>query len=188
MLPSRLNILLVSCCRQWQVSNLAYLCCGHDTIYFFVVVGSTILAFCGWICCVFLIFLEFQNRQKNLLEFHNFFSASWFLKVYSALDSGKLGRNVFHSRLWKQPWKQESFIKTFTLFSVMNIMQLNLSFNKKLLLHISYQAWLIVSISLLLSRCQLAFLWCVLCSVLNQALNWASCISCKNESSLFFCE
>lgn len=155
---------------------------------FLLLLEAQYLLFVVGFVVFFLIFLEFQNRQKNLLEFHNFFSASWFLKVYSALDSGKLGRNVFHSRLWKQPWKQESFIKTFTLFSVMNIMQLNLSFNKKLLLHISYQAWLIVSISLLLSHCQLAFLWCVLCSVLNRALNWASCISCKNESSLFFCE
>lgn len=86
---------------QWQVSNLAYLCWGHDTIYFVVVVGNTILAFCGWIfCCVFLIFLEFQNRQKKFVRISQFFSGSWFLNVYSVLDSGKLGRNVLHSWLF----------------------------------------------------------------------------------------
>lgn len=103
MLASRLNILLISCCRQWQVSNSAYLCCGHDTIYFFfvVVVGNTMIAFCGWVCCcVFLIFLEFQNRQKIVVRISQFFSGSWFLNVYSALDSGKLGRNVFLSWLF----------------------------------------------------------------------------------------
>lgn len=56
------------------------------------------IAFCGWVCCcVFLIFLEFQNRQKIVVRISQFFSGSWFLNVYSALDSGKLGRNVFLS-------------------------------------------------------------------------------------------
>lgn len=74
----------------------------HHLFFVVVVVGNTMLAFCGWICwCVVLIFLEFQNSQKNFFfRISQFFSESWFVNVYSALGSGKLRRNVFHSWLF----------------------------------------------------------------------------------------
>lgn len=84
-------------------------------------VGNTMLAFCGWVCCcVFLIFLEFQNRQKIFVRISQFFSGSWFLNVYSALDSGKLERNVFHSWLFVK-----TAMKTGKFYQNIHIVQCN---------------------------------------------------------------
>ena len=65
VLPSGLSILHLICCRQWCVSNLAYLCCGCDMIYYFVVVGNTMLAF----CVLFVFYLSGMSESPFFLLF-----------------------------------------------------------------------------------------------------------------------